>query len=147
MNYAWYLQQLIASRHAVRHLRNKYFFDRIPIEDPYTWTFKDPRHVHFVLYTGAQIIGYAHIQLWPDDCAAMRIIVIDEPYRNKGIGSQFLKLCERWLSHQKIKKLLIQSSPDAYKFYCNNNYFKMPFNDPDGHESDPRDIEIGKNLG
>lgn len=74
----------------------------------------------------------------------MRIIVIDEPYRNKGIGSDFLKLCERWLSHHKSEKLLVQSSSAAYKFYCNNGYVKMSFNDPDGYESDPRDIEVGK---
>lgn len=129
---------------AVRHLRQKYFFDRVPMDDPYTWTFKDTRHVHFVLYQGTKIIGYAHIQLWPEYRAAMRIIVIDEPYRNKGIGSAFLKLCERWLLHQKMKKLLIQSSPAAYQFYCNNGYVKMPFNDPDGYEGDPQDIEVGK---
>jgi GrpB-like predicted nucleotidyltransferase (UPF0157 family)/GNAT superfamily N-acetyltransferase len=131
---------------ATRQLRQKYFFDRIPIDDPYTWTFNHPQHIHLVLYKVANIIGYAHIQLWPENRAALRIIVIDEPYRNKGIGSEFLKGCERWLSHQNISKLLVQSSPDAYKFYCNNGYIKMPFNDPDGHESDPRDIEVGKEL-
>jgi GNAT superfamily N-acetyltransferase len=76
----------------------------------------------------------------------MRIIVIDEPYRNNGIGSELLKLCERWLSHHQVKKLLVQSSPAAYQFYCNNHYVKMPFNDPDGYESDPSDIEVGKVL-
>ena len=131
---------------ATRQLRQKYFFDRLPINDPYTWTFNHSEHVHFILYKGAKIIGYAHIQLWQEFRAALRIIVIDEPYRNKGIGSQFLKLCERWLSQQNIKTLLIQSSPDAYQFYCNNGYINMPFNDPDSHETDPRDIEIGKNL-
>jgi GrpB-like predicted nucleotidyltransferase (UPF0157 family)/GNAT superfamily N-acetyltransferase len=131
---------------AVRHLRQKYFFDRVPIDDPYTWTFKNPQHVHFILYTGTKIVGYAHIQLWPQNRAALRIIVIDEPYCNKGLGSEFLKLCERWLSHQNVRKLLVQSSPDAYKFYCNNGYVEMPFSDPDGYEGDPRDIEVGKNL-
>lgn len=131
---------------AVRHLRQKYFFDRVPVDDPYTWTFNNPQHVHFVLYKGTNIIGYAHIQIWPENRAALRIIVIDEIYRNKGYGSEFLKLCERWLSHQKIRKLLVQSSSEAYQFYCHNNYIEMPFNDPDGYESDPRDIEVGKNL-
>ena len=27
-----------------------------------------------------------------------------------------------------------------------NGYSKMSFNDPDGHEANPRDIEIGKDL-
>lgn len=131
---------------AMRHFRQKYFFDRVPIEDPYTWTFKAEDHVHFVLYNGTNIIGYAHIQLWPDRRAALRIIVINELYRNKGIGSHFLKLCERWLSHQHINKLLVQSRPDAYKFYRQNGYSEMPFNDPEGYETDSRDIEVGKIL-
>jgi GrpB-like predicted nucleotidyltransferase (UPF0157 family)/N-acetylglutamate synthase-like GNAT family acetyltransferase len=131
---------------AVRQLRQKYFFDHVPVEDPYTWTFKDAQHVHFVLYKGTKIIGYAHIQLWPENRAAMRIIVIDELYRHKNIGSQFLKLCERWLSYQKIEKLLIRSSRAAYKFYCDNGYVEMPFNDLDGYVGDLQDIEVGKNL-
>ncbi|OGT62778.1 MAG: GNAT family N-acetyltransferase [Gammaproteobacteria bacterium RIFCSPHIGHO2_12_FULL_45_12] len=131
---------------AVRQLRQKYFFDKVPISDPYTWTFKHADHVHFVLYKGSKIIGYAHIQLWPDKGSALRIIVIDEIYRNSGIGSDFLKICERWLKEQGVKILRIQSSPEAYRFYCKHAYIHMPFNDPDGYEGDPRDIEIGKNL-
>jgi len=131
---------------AVRHFCQKYFFDRVSLNDPYTWTFKHNQHVHFVLYKGTKIVGYTHIQLWPEQRAALRIIVIDVPYRNQDMGSELLKLCERWLLQQNIKKLLVQSSPEAYPFYCNNNYIKMPFDDPDDYESDPRDIEVGKNL-
>ena len=108
---------------AVRYLRQKYFFDRVPIDDPYTWTFNDPRHVHFIFYKKTKIIGYAHIQLWPENRAALRIIVIEEPYRNKGIGSKFLKLCERWLSQKNINQLLVQSSPEAYKFLSSIFFF------------------------
>lgn len=131
---------------SVRDFRQKYFFDRVPIDDPYTWTFKHTQHVHFVLYKGTKIIGYAHIQLWDEFRAALRIIVIDEINRNKGVGSEFLKLCERWLSHQNIRELLVQSSRAAYQFYCHHDYIEMPFNDPDGYETDPRDIEVGKYL-
>ncbi|MCW5583426.1 MAG: GNAT family N-acetyltransferase [Gammaproteobacteria bacterium] len=118
----------------------------MPIDDPYTWTFNQKEYIHFVLYKGIKIIGYAHIQLWPENRAALRIIVIDETYRNNGYGSEFLKCCECWLSHQNTNQLLVQSSPTAYPFYCKNNYIEMPFNDPDGHEADPQDIEVGKNL-
>ncbi len=48
--------------------------------------------------------------------------------------------------HHKSKNLLVQTSPDAYKFYCNNGYIKMPFNNPDGYEGDSQDIEVGKVL-
>lgn len=130
----------------VRQLRQKYFFDKVPIADPYTWTFEHADHVHLVLYKGSKMVGYAHIQLWPDHRSALRIIVIDELYRGNGVGSEFLKRIERWLKEQGRVRLQIQSSPEAYKFYCKHHYISMPFNDPDGYESDERDIEIGKIL-
>lgn len=84
-----------------------------------------------ILYKGTHIIGYAHIQLWPENKAVLRMIVIDEAYRKKGLGGEFLKLCECWLSHQNISTPLIQSSSAAFKFYCNNEYLGMPFDDLD----------------
>lgn len=131
---------------SARYFRQHYFFNLISVADPYTWTFDHPQHKHFILYQGTAIVGYAHIQLWPERRAAMRIIVIDEPCRNKGIGSDFLKLCERWLSSQGMIKLHIESSPEAYQFYCQNGYIEMPFNDPDDNKSHPRDIAMGKIL-
>lgn len=129
---------------AVRRLRQVYFFKLK--EDPYIWTFTHKDHIHFVFYKNTEIIGYTHLQLWPENRAALRIIVIDEHHRNLGFGSQFLRLCERWLFHQGFKKLLIQTSKEAYQFYCKHGYKEIPFNDPDGCEGDPRDIEIGKCL-
>jgi GrpB-like predicted nucleotidyltransferase (UPF0157 family)/GNAT superfamily N-acetyltransferase len=131
---------------AARHFRQKYFFDKVPVIDPYTWTFDRKDHVHFVLYEGTKIVGYAHIQLWADQRAALRIIVIEESLRNKGRGGQLLELCERWLQQQGITVLQTQASPNAYAFYCKHGYIKMPFNDPDGYEGDPQDIEMGKKL-
>ncbi len=142
----WRMVQALTDREwlTVRNLRQKYFFKSN--EDPYTWTFKYKDHIHFVFYKNSDIIGYTHLQLWPENRATLRIIVIDESYRNRGFGSQLLKLCERWLYHQGFKILLVQSSQAAYKFYHHHEYVKMPFNDPDGYETDPSDIEIGKIL-
>ena len=132
---------------AVKHMRQKYFFDLLPNkEDPYTWIFDDPRHFHIVLMKGCDIIGYAHLQFWPDSRAALRIIVIEEDYRKQGMGQYFLAKLERWLTHQGILSLHIQSSPEAQVFYRHAGYLEMPFNDPDGYEGDPRDIEMGKTL-
>ncbi len=116
----WRMVQALTDREwtAVRTLRQKNFFKSNI--DPYTWTFEHKDHIHFVFYKNAEIIGYAHLQLWPERRAALRIIVIEEAYRNHGFGSQFLKLCERWLYHQGHKVLLIQSSPEAYQFYITN---------------------------
>ncbi len=131
---------------AARAFRQKYFFDKVPMDDPYTWTFNHPDHVHFVLYQGTSIIGYAHIQLWPEACAALRIIVIEETYRGQKYGDQFLKLCERWLKQQGFKSFHTESSPQAFPFYQKQGYVDMPFDDPDGYESDPQDIPLGKIL-
>lgn len=99
-----------------------------------------------LFYKNSEIIGYVHLQLWPEERAALRIIVIDKRFRHLGFGTQFLQLCERWLRHRGYKKLLIQSSKEAYRFYSKHGYTEMPFNDPDGYETDPRDIGIGKLL-
>jgi GrpB-like predicted nucleotidyltransferase (UPF0157 family) len=63
---------------AARNFRNQYFFKPQNIEDPYTSTFHRLEHEHLVLYQGGEIVGYAHIQLWLDNRAAMRIIIVDE---------------------------------------------------------------------
>ena len=130
----------------VKSMRQQYFFDVVNVQDPYTWTFENDKHFHIVLSKGIDIIGYAHLQFWPDNRAALRIIVIEEADRNQGLGTTFLKNLERWLVHQGIKTLHTQSSPAAYNFYKKTGYVEMPFNDPDGHESDPQDVDMGKNL-
>ena len=142
----WRMVQAVTDREwaKVRHLRNQHFFKNVV--DPYTWTFQHQDHIHFVFYRNATIIGYAHLQLWPQQRAALRIIVIVESYQKKGYGSQFLKLCERWLIHKGFKTLCVQSSKEAYPFYCNHGHSPMPFNDPEGYKGDPQDIEIGKIL-
>lgn len=142
----WRMVQALTDREwsTVRTLRQRYFFKSKA--DPYTWTFEHKDHIHFVFYKNAEIIGYTHLQLWPENRATLRIIVIDEPYRKRRFGGQFLKLCERWLSHRGFKKLLVQSSKEAYPFYRRHGYVEMPSHDPDGYQTDPKDIEIGKVL-
>jgi len=100
-------------------------------------------HIHFVFYKNADIIGYAHLQLLPKNIAVLRLIVIDERYRNQGFGSQFFKLCERWLVQQGFNTLYVQSPPEAYQFFCEHGYTKMSFDDPAGS---PADIQMGKVL-
>lgn len=131
---------------AAKTLRQKYIFDKAGIKDPYLWTFESEDHIHFALYKGAEIIGYTHIQLWPKERAALRIIAIDENYRNNGYGGEFLKLCEKWLRLQGYKSIHIESSPKAYSFYKKYDYVEMEFDDLKIHESDPNDIPVGKIL-
>lgn len=109
---------------AARAFRQKYFFDKVPIADPYTWTF----------------------DLWSGERAALRIIVIDERIRAQGLGSHLLALCEQWLKERGYEILQTQSSPEAYAFYKKLGYIEMPFNDPDGYEGGPCDIDLRKSL-
>lgn len=122
----------LAEWDVAKKLRQKYFFDPLSIADPYTWTFNHKEHAHLIFYQGVEMIGYAHIQFWPDQRAALRIFVIDEPYRQHGLGSQFLQLCEKWLKKQGIQSLHDEARPDAVKFYRKNGYTEMPFEDPSG---------------
>ena len=125
-------------------MMQKYFFKSNT--DPYTWTFDHPEHAHLVLYQGVEIIGYAHIQFWPEQRTALRIIVIDENYRQHGLGSQFLQLCEQWLKSQGIKSLHDEARPNVVGFYRKNGYAEMPFEDPSGEPPSPHDIAMGKKL-
>lgn len=131
---------------AVKQFRQIYFFGPMQIDDPYTWTFNHPDHMHLVMYQGTTIIGYAHVQLWKEARAALRIIVIREENRNQGFGTQFLELIEKWLRLKNYKSLQVESSEEALSFYRKHGYRDMPFNDPDGYESDPRDTPVGKIL-
>ncbi len=96
---------------AVKRLRNKY----LPLEDSYSWTFTHKDHAHLIFYKGVEILGYAHIQFSPDQQAAVRVLVIDEPYRHQGLGSQFLQLCEEWLKAQGIQSVYMEVQPDLYE--------------------------------
>jgi GNAT superfamily N-acetyltransferase len=129
-----------------KKLRNQYFFDPLGISDPYTWTFDHKEHIHFILYQGVEGIGYAHIQLWPHQRAALRIIVVDEAYRQHGLGSQFLHLCEKWLKKQGFKSLHDEARPSAINFYRKNGYAEIPFDDPSGEPPSPSDLAMGKML-
>ena len=144
------LRLVICTHHtewdSVKKFRNTYFFNPHHIEDPYTWTFNHKDHKHFVLYQGVEIIGYAHVQLWPKQKAAIRMIVIDELKRRQGLGKKLIHLIEKWLRLQDYKSVHTESSPSALGFYKHLNYVCMSFNDPDGYESHPDDIAMGKNL-
>jgi len=131
---------------AAKHFRDTYFFDPHGIDDPYTWTFNHEEHAHLVLYQGVEIIGYAHIQFWPDKRAAIRIIAVDEDKRNQNAGSVFLALIEKWLKSLGIKSIQAESRQSSLRFYLKNGYCNMPFDDPENHESDPNDIPVGKRL-
>jgi GNAT superfamily N-acetyltransferase len=129
-----------------KKLRQAIFFDPLALTDPYTWTFNDPDHLHFILYEGDRLVGYLHIQLWPDQRAAIRIIAIPKSDRNRGLGSRFLEFCEQWLKAREVRTLHTEARPDVVSFYRRNGYHDMPFNDPSGEPPSPHDLAMGKRL-
>lgn len=131
---------------AAKHFRRHYFFGPHGIEDPYTGTFNHEEHVHLVLYQGTEIIGYAHIQFWPFQRAAIRIIATDENKRNQSFGSRFLALIEKWLKILGVKSIHAESRQSSLRFYLKNGYSSMSFDDPENHESDLKDVPVGKLL-
>jgi len=80
----WRMVKALTDREwaTVRAIRQNFFFKSNI--DPYVWTFERTDHMHFVFYKNSDIIGYTHLQLWAEGRAALRIIVIDENYRNRG---------------------------------------------------------------
>lgn len=131
---------------AVKYFRRHYFFSPQAIDDPYTLTFNHENHSHLVLYQGAEIVAYTHIQFWPGQRAAIRIIATDENKRNQSFGSRFLKLIEKWLKNLGVKSIHAESRQSSLQFYLKNGYSSIPFDDPENHESDPNDVPVGKVL-
>jgi len=129
-----------------KQLRQKYFFDKHAIRDPYTWTFNHKEHQHFILYKGTEIVGYAHIQLFTKSQALIRIIVITDEMRKHGFGKEFLQLIEKWLKEYGYSCIHAESTIEALPFYKKLGYINMPF--PDTGEEDQRttDIAVGKQL-
>jgi spectinomycin phosphotransferase len=126
--------------------RQKHFFDRLGIQDPYRWALDQKGHLHWLLYDGGKVIGYAHVQSWPDHRAALRIIVIDEEVRGLGMGKYLMNYCEQALKELGVKLLQTEASPNAYSFYKKLGYIEMPFNNPDGEPTHPNDRAMGKYL-
>src|SRR5579871_3534283 len=126
--------------------RQKHFFDRLGIQDPYRWALDEKDHLHWLLYDGGNVIGYAHVQIWPDHRAALRIIVIDEQMRGHGMGKYLMDCCEHTLKEQGILLFQTEASPNAYLFYKKLGYIEMPFNNPDGEPTHPDDRAMGKYL-
>jgi len=126
--------------------RQKHFFDRLGFQDPYAGALGQKDHLHWLLYDKDRVIGYAHVQSWPDHRAALRIIVIDEEVRGLGMGKYLMDYCEKTLKERGVKLLQTEASPNAYLFYKKLGYIEMPFNNPDGELTHPDDRAMGKYL-
>lgn len=133
-------------KNAALNFRQKHFFDRLNIQDPYAWALDQKDHLHWLLYDGDEVIGYAHVQMWPDHRAALRIIVIDEQRRGQGMGKYLMDHCEQEMKQRGAIILQTEASSNAFVFYKKLGYIEMPFNNPDGEPTHPDDRAMGKYL-
>lgn len=133
-------------KRAALDFRQKHFFDRIKIQDPYAWALDHKDHLHWLLYDTDEVIGYAHVQMWPDHRGALRIIVVDEQKRGQGMGKCLMDHCELELKKLGVTLFQTEASPSAYPFYQKLGYIDMPFNNPDGEATHPDDQAMGKYL-
>ncbi|MCS5707354.1 GNAT family N-acetyltransferase [Candidatus Berkiella cookevillensis] len=85
-------------------------------------TTDNSKYLHFILYQGFQIIGYANIELNTESQATILLLVIDTPYRNQSNGEAFLKQCEHWLKQQNIKTVQVQALAESEYFYQTYGY-------------------------
>lgn len=131
---------------AYHRIRKEVIFDRMKIQyDPEHISIKDPQNKHFILYQGADIIGVAHVESLSLSEVALRPFAIDVPYQNKGLGSQFLPIIEKWIKEQGYRVIRLNAEPKAIKFYQRLGYSFMEFKD---HHPRNRDetVDMGKVL-
>lgn len=128
---------------AVQALRKNFLKSQ---SDQLAGTLEEQEQIHFVFYQNAEIVGYAHLQLGQEKRALLSMLVIDERYRKLGLGSQLLKLCERWLTHQGFKIVQVPTSLASCKFYGEQGYLPMPFHSFNGHEKEIGKLTRGKTL-
>jgi GNAT superfamily N-acetyltransferase len=150
MIHTTYLQiRLVSSKKEKQEalaFRQKHFFDQRGFPDPYAWTLEGKDHLHWLLYDNGKVIGYAQVQIWPNDRAALRLIIIDESVQGHGMGKYLMDFCEQALKQRSIKLLQTEASPNAYPFYQKLGYIEMPFNSPDGEPTHSNDRGMGKYL-
>lgn len=113
---------------------------------PNASSFDQKGHIHFALYKGVEVVGYAHIQLLSNQDGIIRVIVIDEAFRKNGYARQCIEWIEDWFRVKGYRHLYAEASLQTIGFYERLGYSKMDFEDPEGHKRDPRDIQVGKCL-
>jgi len=116
-------------------IREKYFYENHKKFDPYKNLFNDPVHVHLVVLKKTDIIGYAHIQLYPDSRAVIHFIFIDENKRKQNFGSELLTFIEKWLRSRGYKSLYSKISPITSRFFEKYGFSDMPLNNRVGDDA------------
>lgn len=135
-----------AEQDAAKKLRQIYFKDREEDDANDESLFTRPGHIHLMFHQGVEIIGYAHIQLHPNQKAELRVFLFNHPYQRDCFGSEFLRLCEQWLQRQGAHSLYYMSDKQNREFFTKQGFNKTTLNDLAGTERSERKILIEKFL-
>lgn len=115
---------------AYHRIRKTLLFEPRGVQyDPHHPSITAENHYNFVLMRGTDIIGAIAVELLDNERAALRSLVIDTPYQNRGYGDKFLRMIERWILHQNRTKIVLHSVPQAVSFYKRAGYLEEPFNE------------------
>ena len=86
---------------SARYFRQKYV-PQNSVQNSLTGTSERSDPVHFTCYKGAEIIGYALVEFSSHNKAELKIMVVDEKYKNNKIEVDFFNLCDRWINQCRI---------------------------------------------
>lgn len=81
-----------------KELRDTYYPEQEKITDMAEWAANHKDLIHFALYYGVDMIGYAELQLHPNSQTRVNMLAVDRHIKQKDLKIQFLKWMERWLS-------------------------------------------------
>ena len=91
---------------------------------------REPGHAVFVAETPqARVIGWIHVfirqLLVTDREAEVGGLIVEEPFRQSGVGAMLLKEAERWAAQQDCAAMRVRSNvvrDDAHGFYAQAGY-------------------------
>lgn len=67
-------------------------FDRVGLQDSYQWNFYQENHKHLVLYLGTKIIGYADIEVFPNNEPIITVISMKDEYSEQEYKAKFMRI-------------------------------------------------------
>jgi GNAT superfamily N-acetyltransferase len=89
----------------------------------------DPKHFILAAVFGGHAVGWAHAYVCclmeSDSFVELGGLVIDEPYRGKGVGGKLLAAVEDWARLKGCRAISVRSNiirHEAHKFYAAQGY-------------------------
>lgn len=81
----------------------KVYYNKNHLHDPFIELLTDSNHTHLVVLKKTEIIGYAHVQLCPDNQAIIHHVYINENYREFSYDKELMSFIEKWLYTRDFK--------------------------------------------